>query len=114
MSEAGLVLGGLFIVVGTILWWTGVLARRGLLRRNPFVGIRLPFAVRDHASWAEAHRAAAGSFLWSGRLAIGMAVGMLLVPSEAAAVGLALAASAAVLVLVARGVALARQAVGKF
>ena len=49
----------LLAVAGLTLLVTGWLSAAGKLRRNVFVGIRLPSTMRDDETWQRAHRAAA-------------------------------------------------------
>ncbi len=61
MAVASLVL----ILVGLVIVIAGELGRRGLLRRNAYVGIRLPITLSSDEAWNAAHRAA-GSWLVAG------------------------------------------------
>jgi hypothetical protein len=96
--------GVLFLVVGLAAAVAAVMAANGSLPRNRIVGMRTRATLASDAAWRAAHRASAWSVAAAG--AISTALGLYLLvaqPSRSTKAAVAIAASAALLVLVVIG-----------
>lgn len=97
---ARLVLAAVMAGLGVLLLFLARAGADGRLRRNMFVGIRIPSTMASDAAWRAGHRAGEAPLRWAGWAALGSSVGALLLADDRVAGPFVLAGCLVVLALV--------------